>query len=109
MVLHLGGEVQGTCPRQVLQLVHLWRGVSRDGKMVHQGASWRLTSSAPKDRNFLACEGIRTMEVSDMTNSVSPSFFSRVFSNDAAKKGVAGAIAGMLVAVVTEVLWPNNA
>ncbi len=37
------------------------------------------------------------------------SFFSRVFSNDAAKKGVAGAIAGMLVAVVTEVLWPNNA
>jgi hypothetical protein len=44
-----------------------------------------------------------------MTNPASPNFFSRVFSNDAAKKGVAGAIAGMLVAVVTEVLWPNNA
>jgi len=54
-------------------------------------------------------EDSTSMEVSDMSNPASPSFFSRVFSNEAAKKGVAGAIAGMLVAVVTEVLWPNNA
>jgi hypothetical protein len=35
------------------------------------------------------------------------SFFSRVFANDALKKGLAGAIAGALVAVVTETLWPS--
>jgi hypothetical protein len=54
-------------------------------------------------------EDFNLQEVLTMTNPASSSFFSRVFSNDAAKKGVAGAIAGMLVAVVTEVLWPNNA
>jgi hypothetical protein len=54
-------------------------------------------------------EDSTSTEVPTTTNPASPSFFSRVFSNDAAKKGVAGAIAGMLVAVVTEVLWPNNA
>jgi hypothetical protein len=53
--------------------------------------------------------GLKLQEVLTMTNPASTSLFSRVFSNDAAKKGVAGAIAGMLVAVVTEVLWPNNA
>jgi hypothetical protein len=36
------------------------------------------------------------------------SFFTRVFTNDAARKGVAGALAGLLVAVVSEVLWPSN-
>ncbi len=36
------------------------------------------------------------------------SFFSRVFANDALKKGLAGAIAGALVAVVTESLWPSE-
>ena len=36
------------------------------------------------------------------------SFFSRVLSNDALKKGLAGAIAGALVAVVTESLWPSE-
>jgi hypothetical protein len=54
-------------------------------------------------------EDSTSMEVLTMTIPASPNFFSRVFSNDAAKKGLAGAIAGMLVAVVTEVLWPNNA
>jgi hypothetical protein len=38
--------------------------------------------------------------------SDSPSFFARIFANDAARKGLAGAIAGILVAVVTEVVWP---
>jgi hypothetical protein len=37
----------------------------------------------------------------------SPNFFSRIFQNDAARKGVAGAVAGILVAVVSEVLWPK--
>jgi len=41
------------------------------------------------------------------TESDSPSFFSRIFSNEAAKKGLAGAVAGLLVAVVSETLWPS--
>ncbi len=46
--------------------------------------------------------------MSNTPDSESPSFFSRIISNDAAKKGLAGAVAGLLVAVVTEVLWPTN-
>ena len=43
-----------------------------------------------------------------MSNPIeTPSFFSRVITNDAAKKGFAGAVAGMLVAVVVESLWPS--
>ena len=41
------------------------------------------------------------------TDPSSPSFVSRIFSNDAARKGVAGAVAGLLVAVVSEALWPS--
>ena len=41
-------------------------------------------------------------------NSNTPSFMSRIFANDAARKGLAGAIAGILVAVVSEVVWPSN-
>ena len=37
----------------------------------------------------------------------SPSFFSRLISNDAARKGFAAALAGVLVAAVSEVLWPS--
>jgi hypothetical protein len=37
------------------------------------------------------------------------SFFGRVVSNDSFKKGVAGAFAGALVAVVGELLFPGNA
>ena len=63
--------------------------------------------------NFSAAPGIRTMEDSTsrrfiMSDPNSPSFFSRIFSNDAARKGLAGAIAGILVAVVSEVVWPSN-
>jgi hypothetical protein len=36
------------------------------------------------------------------------SFFSRVLENDATKKGLATAVAGVLVATVTEVLWPSS-
>lgn len=33
-------------------------------------------------------------------------FATRVLSNDAFRKGVAGAVAGTLIAVITEVIWP---
>jgi hypothetical protein len=36
------------------------------------------------------------------------SFFGRVLSNDSFKKGVAGAFAGALVAVVGELLFPTG-
>jgi hypothetical protein len=45
--------------------------------------------------------------MSNTPDSQSPSFFDRIISNDAAKKGLAGAVAGLLVAVVTEALWPS--
>jgi len=35
----------------------------------------------------------------------SPSFFSRVLQSDSARRGVAGAVAGILIAVVTEAVW----
>ena len=37
-----------------------------------------------------------------------PSFFSRIVGNDAFRKGIAGVIAGALVAVVSESLWPSK-
>ena len=45
------------------------------------------------------------IHMSNITAS-STSFIGRIFQNDAAKKGLAGAVAGILVAVVSEVLWP---
>ena len=36
------------------------------------------------------------------------SYISRVFDNDSAKKGAAAAIAGVVVAVVQEALWPSK-
>lgn len=36
-----------------------------------------------------------------------PSLISRVLTNDAAKKGMAGAVAGLLIATVLE-LWPKT-
>ena len=43
-----------------------------------------------------------------MSIDPSPSFFSRLISNDAARKGLAGAVAGVLVAAISEVLWPSE-
>lgn len=43
-----------------------------------------------------------------MSNDSSPSFFTRLIGNDAARKGLAGAVAGILVAAISEVLWPNE-
>jgi len=38
----------------------------------------------------------------------SPSFFNRVVSNDSAKRGLATAAAGVLIAVVSEAIWPSK-
>lgn len=37
-----------------------------------------------------------------------PSFMSRVFSSDPFRKGVAAVIAGAIVSVISETLWPSN-
>jgi hypothetical protein len=36
------------------------------------------------------------------------SYLSRVINNDAVKKGLAGAAAGLLVAAVSEAIWPSS-
>jgi hypothetical protein len=46
--------------------------------------------------------------MSDHTNDTSPSFVSRILANDSAQKGAAAAIAGVLVAVIQEALWPSK-
>ena len=37
-----------------------------------------------------------------------PNFVHRVIQNDSAKKGVAAAAAGILIALVSEALWPSD-
>jgi hypothetical protein len=37
-----------------------------------------------------------------------PSFFGRVAANDSARKGAAALLAGVLIAVVSEALWPTH-
>lgn len=49
-------------------------------------------------------------EIKDNMNATpndSPSFLSRMLANDTLRRGVAGAIAGVLVAAVSEALWPE--
>jgi hypothetical protein len=44
-----------------------------------------------------------------MSNEVtSPSFISRVVTNDITRKGIAGAIGALVVATVAEILWPST-
>jgi hypothetical protein len=43
-----------------------------------------------------------------MSESVPASFFARVFTNDALRKGFAAAIAGAIISVVSEAVWPSN-
>ena len=45
---------------------------------------------------------------STVTKNNNSSFLSRVFENDALKKGVAAAAAGVLIAVVSEAIWPTD-
>ena len=40
--------------------------------------------------------------------TVSPSFFQRLLHNDSTRKGLAAAAAGLLVGIVSEVLWPSS-
>jgi hypothetical protein len=40
--------------------------------------------------------------------NMNESFVSRVFQHEATKKGLAGAIAGLLIAAVIEGVWPSS-
>lgn len=53
-------------------------------------------------------EAPEPLEVLLMSNESSPSFIFRVLANDATRKGLAGAVAGVLVASVIELVWPAN-
>ena len=46
--------------------------------------------------------------MSEIDSPHDPSFFARLLNNDAAKKGLATAIAGVLIAAVTEIVWPSK-
>lgn len=46
--------------------------------------------------------------MSNSNTSPVTSFFSRVLSNDATKRGIASAVAGVLVALATEALFPRS-
>ena len=46
--------------------------------------------------------------MSDIDTPTDPSFFARLLNNDAAKKGLATAVAGVLIAAVTELVWPSS-
>jgi hypothetical protein len=41
-------------------------------------------------------------------NPEHPSFVRRVLGNDSTRRGLATAAAGILIAIVTEALWPSN-
>jgi len=47
-------------------------------------------------------------KMSETNNTPAPSFFDRLLSNDAARKGLATAVAGVVIAAVTELVWPSN-
>ncbi len=45
-------------------------------------------------------------EVQTETNA--PSYISRVIGHEAVRKGVAGALAGVVIAALIEAVWPSN-
>jgi hypothetical protein len=49
-----------------------------------------------------------TMNNDSSTPSTVPSYVDRVINNEAAKKGLAAAGAGILVALISEALWPTR-
>ena len=61
----------------------------------------------PNDNNTVGVDAGQEIAMSNDQNT-EPSFFSRVMSSETTKKGIAGVIAGLLVAVVTETLWPST-
>ena len=40
--------------------------------------------------------------------SSAPGYLERVIQNDTVRKGLAGALAGVLIAAVTEAVWPST-
>jgi hypothetical protein len=46
--------------------------------------------------------------MSEIDTPTDPSFLTRLLNNDAAKKGLATAVAGVLIAAVTELVWPSK-
>jgi len=40
--------------------------------------------------------------------TASPSLFDRVLASDAARRGISGAVAGILVGLVSEIIWPSD-
>jgi hypothetical protein len=42
------------------------------------------------------------------SNPECPSFFARVLAQDALRKGFAAAIAGAIIATVSEAVWPSH-
>jgi hypothetical protein len=53
-------------------------------------------------------EAHRLQEVHPMSESAPASFVSRVFSNDAFRKGCSSAIAGLIIATVLETVFSSN-
>ncbi len=39
---------------------------------------------------------------------ITASFFSRLIQNDSARRGVAAAAAGVLIAAISELVWPSS-
>jgi len=40
--------------------------------------------------------------------TASPSLFDRVMASEAARRGISGAVAGVLVGLVSELIWPSD-
>lgn len=47
-------------------------------------------------------------ETTENATSAVSSYVIRVFTNEAVKKGAAAAVAGLLVAAVSEAIWPSR-
>ena len=43
-----------------------------------------------------------------MSDTKDPSFVTRIMDNDSARKGIAAAAAGIIIAAVSEALWPSS-
>ena len=68
----------------------------------------RTMSGNTSPRNFPVMTRRNIMSDKNISAPTSPSFFNRVVSNDSAKKGLATAAAGVLIAVITEAVWPTK-
>ena len=43
-----------------------------------------------------------------MSDKNDPSFITRLMTNESARKGIAAAAAGIIIAAVSEALWPSS-